>query len=174
MAWLDILILFLLIGGIIKGGRRGLIKSIVLVFSLVLAFNHCWGFASWLQENALPLLDWDVQSYRWLPVIFSFLVIYVSTYSILSLLTSVLRIGPLKLIDHILGAFLGFVISIYALGYIFMLTDTILTRVSSVVDNDTTTDIRAESKLYYPIRNSITDLEGIRLHFEKYLKESPQ
>lgn len=85
---------------------------------------------------------------------------YSLIYLILSMLTSIFRVGPLRLVDHLLGGLAGLVITIYALGYMFVLVDTVLPY-QSPAEGESITGLRSASLFYEPIRHSIVDLEYI-------------
>lgn len=173
MHWLDILILILLAWGVLRGFQRGLIKSVIHIVSGLTAWSKGWYLASWMRTDVLPLLDMDPSSNRWVVLLISFLILYNLLYFGLTILTSFLRIGPLKLIDHLLGALAGLVISIYALGYVFAFADSIVPY-QRPAEGEPATGIRSTSRFYEPIRHSITDLDAITAYFNYIDITEPQ
>lgn len=160
MHWLDILTLVILALGILRGLRLGLIKSVIQILAGIVSFTQSWRLASWVRADILPLLDIAPEGNRWLVFVISFIILYSLIYLALSMLTSILRVGPLKLIDHLLGGVAGLVITIYALGYLFMLVDSALPY-QRPDEGELATGLRSTSLFYEPIRNSIVDLEYI-------------
>jgi membrane protein required for colicin V production len=106
--WIDIVLLVILIVLVVHGMIMGLIRSLFdiagLALGYVLALNYCVKIR--------------------LPYAIAFLIIFVATVIIVSLLgiilTKLIRHTPLSTINRLLGAGLGFV-KAFVIGFVFLL-----------------------------------------------------
>lgn len=169
MVWIDLVIYAILLIAVIHGAKTGVMRRLMTIVAALLAFSESWRIAPWIRDTLLPYLDVEPSTMGGLLVpIAAFFALFLGLYLVGRLIASLFARGPIGIINRVAGAALGLVVAIYILGYAFSLVDTIAPlhpREQSRPHAEA--DIRARSKVYGPIRSSVTDLEAIAV----YLRE---
>lgn len=168
MVWLDWGILGVIALATIQGARVGAVERVIQIIAAIIALSECWRIAPWLRENVVSLLDINFNTSKLIALVLAFGVIYLSVLGIASWLTSFLKGGVAGVINRVVGAVFGLVLSIYAMGYAFTAIDRVGPSTQTLAKYELS-DVRLRSKFYRPVKESIVDLEGLKryLFFEE-------
>lgn len=168
MNGLDLLLLVILLISTLSGAWVGAINRLIQIASILIAFAESWRLAPWLRDNVFPYFNLSSSWVSFLLPILSFVAVYLLLRIIGRFIASWFEGGIVGFVNHVLGAMLGLVIGIYALGYILSFADKLLPDAHELARNGID-DVRNTSELYYPIRNSITDIEKIYDYYRSNL-----
>lgn len=160
MNGLDLLLLIILLISTLSGAWVGAVNRLVQIASILIAFSESWRLAPWIREYLLPHFNLSSNWVNFLLPVLSFVGLYLLLRLVGRFIASLFEGGIVGILNHILGAVLGLVVGIYALGYVLAFVDRLLPDPHDLARNGLE-DVRNTSELYYPIRNSISDLEMI-------------
>ncbi|MDR6226524.1 CvpA family protein [Desmospora profundinema] len=121
MSWMDVVIVLLLIGALLQGYRKGLIKEASALLGVIVALYLAWRFSSELSESLagvipLPeslsggvwgLLPLEQAIYTLLAFVLIFVVVRILLSVVASVLTQLFRVPVLAQINGVGGAVLG-------------------------------------------------------------------
>ncbi len=163
MTWIDIVIFAILVGGLLEGFLRGLIKEVIGVLSVAVGiyvsrlFGH--DVAIWLNDlwHIQPAIA-EAVAYALVFAVISFAVSFAS-----HILSQLVQMAHLSTLNRLLGAAAGFVKAlVVALVIVFALSK--LDEVKPILSEDTL----AQSKLYKPTLQLAHDCLSItRSQFEE-------
>lgn len=160
MNGLDLALLVILLLSTISGAWAGAAKRLVQITSILIAFSESWRLAPWLRGAILPYFSLSSSWVSFLLPIISFLLLYLVLSLLGRWIASLFEGGIIGIFNHLLGALLGLVIGVYALGYALIFVDKLLPSPAELARSGLE-DVRNTSELYHPIRHSITDIEQI-------------
>lgn len=160
MNGLDLALLIILLLSILSGAWVGAVNRLVQIAAVLIAFSESWRLAPWIRDHIFPYFNLSSGWVSFLLPILSFVGLYLLLRLVGRFIASFFEGGIVGLLNHILGAGLGLVVGIYALGYALAFVDKLLPDPHDLARNGLE-DVRNTSELYYPIRNSISDLEQI-------------
>lgn len=171
MNWLDWGILGVIVLSIFSGAKNGAVARILQIVAVILAASECWRIAPWLRDNVVSYLDVNHNMTKIIALVLAFGVLYLAIRGIGSWLTSFIKGGLSGAINMLLGAILGLVIAIYAMGYVFTFIDKVGPSSTTLAKYELT-DVRRSSKLYLPIKESVVDLNGLKEYLS--LEDKPE
>lgn len=160
MIWLDWLILSVVVLAMIQGAWMGAVKRIIQLLAIVVGLTECWRIAPWIRDNVISYLDVGEDFAKLLALALSFTALYLLIYWGGSWLTSMIKGGVTSFVNRVLGAVLGLVISVYAMGYLFTLIDRFGPTEDTLVKYELS-DVRRRSQFYAPVKASVVDLENL-------------
>ena len=153
MNWLDIVIICLCVGGLIKGLYDGMVKQVVALCALIIGIYLCSGVALWLCDF--------LEQWAWFPpkviVPLSYFLGFVLIVGIIlaagNIVHRLISVTPLSIINHLIGGLLGLVMMLLFISFILILIE--------LVDSHSTLlsqEIKVESRFYYLIKNMIPSI----------------
>lgn len=163
MVWLDWLILIILALSVFSGAKSGAVARIIQIIAVIISASECWRIAPWLRDNVVCYLEVNHNFAKIIALVLAFGVLYLAIWGVGSWLTSFIKGGLSGAINMLLGAILGLVIAIYALGYAFTFIDSVGPTTKTLARYELS-DPRLSSKFYLPIKESVVDLEGLKTY----------
>ncbi|MBB6275369.1 CvpA family protein [Porphyromonas circumdentaria] len=159
MNWIDIIILIIVGLSVIKGLREGLIKQLFFFVGIYIAIFASGHLTPFLENKLIHLLDVSPKMAHTIGMALSFIVILVLVSWLGRLISKSVSHTPLAIFNRLGGAFLGFIIPITILSYIFLFIDSIVFPSFTPFQKGKTEkeqiDIRQESRFYYPIKKVV-------------------
>ena len=150
MNWLDITILCLCGVGLIKGLFDGMIIQVVALGALIIGFYLCSGAAGWLCGY--------LQQVSWFPPNAVFPLSYFLGFILIvgiillagNIVNHLISATPLSILNHLFGGFVGLVIMILVISFLFNMME-IIGNLSSLIPQE----IKVESRFYNMIKDVI-------------------
>ena len=147
MNFLDIILGLLLIWGLWKGLKNGLLIEVASIIALVAGIYGAIHF-SYLTGNYLSdKMEWNEQYISITAFIITFILIVLIVHIVGKLLTKILDIAMLGLLNKIAGGIFGVLKVAVILGAILIFFDRLTDNVNFLDE-----EIKNESKLYLPLK----------------------
>lgn len=148
MAFLDIILGLLLLWGLYKGLRNGLLIELASILALIAGLYGAFHFSYIAGDYLAERWEWDEKYITLISFIITFIVIVVAVNLIGKLLTKVIDVVMLGLVNRIAGAFFGLIKVAVILGAFLVFFE----RVNSAFDF-LGEETKQESVLYTPLLN---------------------
>jgi len=150
MNWLDIVIICLIGVGLIKGIFDGVIKQVVAICALIIGIYLCRGVAQWL-HGYLVQLEWtSTQAVISASYFLGFVLIVGVVLLAGHVIHKLISVTPLSVFNHIAGGFLGLLLMVLLISFIFNVIEMFDTG-----SNFLSQEIKVESRFYISIKNII-------------------
>ena len=150
MNWLDITILCLLGVGLIKGLVDGMIKQVVAVIALIIGIYLCSAIAVSLSDYLKQLAWFPKEAILVTSYLLGFVVIVGVILLAGNIVHRLIEATPLSFLNHIIGGFVGVVLTILMISVLFNLIEIVDHR-SALLPHE----IKIESRYYYVIKDII-------------------
>ena len=155
MNWLDIIIIVLCVGGLIKGLIDGMIKQVVALFALICGIYLCSGVASWLYGYLMQIESFPANAIIPLCFILGFILIVGVVMLAGNIIHRLISVTPLSIINHLIGGIVGLLLMILFISVVINLLE-----IADVSANLIPPEIRDESRFYYIIKSIIPVFPG--------------
>ena len=155
MNWLDIVIICLCVGGLIKGLIDGMIKQVVALFALICGIYLCSGVASWLYGYLTQIESFPPNAVIPSCFFLGFVLIVGVVLLAGNIIHRLISVTPLSIINHLTGGIIGLVLMILFISVVFNLLE--------VIDHGSvfiSPAVKVESRFYYVIKSIIPVFPG--------------
>ena len=150
MNWLDIVILCLAGGGLVKGLYDGIIKQAVALGALIIGIYLSVGSAGWLR-GYLAKLDWFPEQIIYPASYFlGFVLIVGIILTAGNIIHRLISATPLSIINHIAGGFAGLLLMVLFVSFMLNIVE-LFDSNSAIISQE----IKVESRFYLTIKNII-------------------
>ncbi|MBT8280398.1 MAG: CvpA family protein [Muriicola sp.] len=148
MSFIDIVLGLLLLYGLFKGIKNGLVIEIASILALVAGLYGAIHFSYIVGNYLASQWDWNERTMSLASFIITFFVIVIAVITAGRLLTKIAEIAMLGLLNKIAGGLFGALKVAIILGAMLIFLESV-NKSLKLVNEDT----KAESVLYEPIRN---------------------
>ncbi|KGN98122.1 hypothetical protein HQ36_04205 [Porphyromonas gingivicanis] len=159
MSWIDISILVIVGLSAIKGLREGLVKQMAFFLGIYVGIFASSYLTTFLEGKLISLLDISLKTAHSVGMAISFIVILLFVSWVGRLVGKAISRTPLAIFNRLGGFFFGLIIPLTILSYLFLFIDSIVFPTFSLFERDkeeqSTIDIRQESRFYYPVKNIV-------------------
>ena len=153
MNWLDIVILFLLGAGLIKGLYDGVIKQVVAIGALIIGIYLCTGVARLLCGYLLQVEWFPPYAAKLMSYFLGFLLIVGVVLLAGNIVHKLISATPLSILNHIAGGFLGLLLMVLFLSFLLNIIE-IFDTGSSLLSYE----LKEKSLFYGKIKNIIPNV----------------
>lgn len=148
MAFLDIVLGLLLLWGLLRGLKNGLLIELASIFALIAglfgAFHFSYLIADYLSES----WEWDENNINLIAFLSTFILIVIAVNLLAKLLTNLVNIAMLGLVNKIAGGFFGMLKVAVILGAFLVFFDRVNASFEFLGK-----ETKQESVLYAPLRD---------------------
>ncbi len=146
--FVDIVLGLLLLYGLFKGVKNGLVVEIASILALVAGLYGAIHFSYIVGNYLASHFDWNDRVMSLISFIITFFIIVTLVILAARLLTKVAEIAMLGLLNKIAGGLFGLLKVAIILGALIIFLESVNKNLSIIND-----DVKRESVLYEPIRN---------------------
>ncbi|MBT8285829.1 MAG: CvpA family protein [Flavobacteriaceae bacterium] len=148
MSFIDIVLGLLLLYGLIKGVKNGLVIEIASILALVAGLYGAIHFSYIVGNYLASHWDWNERTMSLVSFIITFFIIVIAVITAAKLLTKIAEFAMLGLLNKIAGGLFGALKVAIILGALLIFLESV-NKSLRLVNEDT----KSESVLYEPIRN---------------------
>ncbi len=169
MNWLDLLIIIIVGLSTIGGFSRGALKTLLLIASVVIAIRESWRITPWVSNILAKNFNITGSFSSFFTSVVAFLIVFGICWIISVFLNKLPKLGLLGLLNRLVGAACGFIISILIFGYLSFAADKMFPvkfpdDTGIRTEESVKQDARLESRYYFRIQSFI---EGF--HWQEYI-----
>lgn len=148
MAFLDIFLGLLLLWGVYRGLKNGLLIEVASIIALIAGLFGAFHFSYIVADYLSETWKWNVNYINLIAFLLTFFLIVIALNLIAKFLTKIIDIAMLGLVNKIAGAFFGALKVAVILGAFLVFFDRVNTSFELLSDKT-----KKESVLYVPIRD---------------------
>jgi membrane protein required for colicin V production len=148
VSFIDIVLGLLLLYGLIKGVKNGLVIEIASILALVAGLYGAIHFSYIVGNYLASHWDWNERTMSLVSFIITFFIIVIAVITAAKLLTKIAEFAMLGLLNKIAGGLFGALKVAIILGALLIFLESV-NKSLRLVNEDT----KSESVLYEPIRN---------------------